>query len=111
MPEVHALSWLRNVLLRLSGKRTLHSPGGRRKAISDDILDTSFAAQKLAACTLAALRLQQKNRAMDEQLVSAWNEMQGVIEANMAKAFSRRDKLLQSRARSRAEPAASSFRG
>jgi hypothetical protein len=48
---------------------------------------------------------------MDEQLVSAWNEMQGVIEANMAKAFSRRDKLLQSRARSRAEPAASSFRG
>lgn len=69
-----------------------------------DILDPGFAAKKLAACTLAALRIQASgafqlgpddNRIADEQIVDTWNRVQSVIEANMATAFARRDKLMR----------------
>ena len=67
-----------------------------------DILDPGFAAKKLAACTLAALRIQaafqpgpDDNRISDEQIVVTWNSVQSVIEANMAAAFERRDKLMR----------------
>lgn len=50
-----------------------------------DILDPGFAAQKLAACTLAALRIQateapqltltpEHERLTDEQIVATWTE-------------------------------------
>ena len=65
-----------------------------------DILDPRFAAQKLAACTLAALRMQvlqptADSRVADEQLMATWNGARSVIEANMEAAFSRRDNLMR----------------
>ena len=69
-----------------------------------DILDPGFAAKKLAACTLAALRIQASgafqpgpddNRISDEQIAVTWNSVQSVMEANMAAAFERRDKLMR----------------
>ena len=48
-----------------------------------DIIDPGFAAQKLAACTLAALRLQvlqlipNDSRAADEQIMTTWNGERG----------------------------------
>ena len=69
-----------------------------------DILDPGFAAKKLTACTLAALRIQASgafqpgpddNRISDEQIVVTWNNVRSVIEANMAAAFERRDELMR----------------
>ena len=67
-----------------------------------DILDPGFAAQKLAACTLAALRMQvllqlnpKDSREADERIMATWNGVRSVIEANMAAAFARRDNLMR----------------
>ena len=75
-----------------------------------DILDPRFAAQKLAASTLEALRIQalidfqltpEGNSQVDKQIVDRWNRVQTVIETNMAEAFRRRDKMMISVPRSR----------
>ena len=75
-----------------------------------DILDPRFAAQKLAASTLEALRMQalidfqltpEGNSQVDKQIVDRWNRVQTVIETNMAEAFRRRDKMMISVPRSR----------
>lgn len=60
----------------------------------NDTLDTGFATQKLAACTLAALLMAERDDAFKRRLLSVWDEMRLVIEDNMESAFSRRDKKL-----------------
>lgn len=63
----------------------------RRSAVRES-LEASFAAEKIAACTLAALRMHAKDGAEDAQIVALWEQTRWVIQSNAERVIARRDK-------------------